>query len=133
MSDRQEIDNSDEHRYEGMEDWPTTAHTCRERLLEENAALRTELADRERPCRYSPDFSPIERTHAFIQWKGTDVCLDFRCDCGAQGHFDGMFAYALTCGDCHKTFQLPHTVALIEQDPVLDKWHEGKLVEMKVW
>ena len=33
----------------------------------------------------------------FIQWKGTDVCLDFNCPCGRSGHFDGYFAYFLRC------------------------------------
>ena len=29
----------------------------------------------------------------FIQWKGTDVCMDFHCKCGAHLHIDGMFVY----------------------------------------
>lgn len=41
--------------------------------------------------------SPLEGEPAecFIQWKNTDVCFDFRCDCGAEGHFDGYFAYQM--------------------------------------
>jgi hypothetical protein len=108
------IDNSDEHRYAGMEDWPYTAHTCRTRLLAENAALLEELAGRERPARYAPDYTPIEGTSVFIQWKGTEVCLDFYCDCGTQGHYDGDFAYALRCAECGRVWQLPHSVALVE-------------------
>lgn len=42
-----------------------------------------------------PDLS---QSSMFIQWKGTDVCLDFICGaCHRSTHFDGMFAYALQC------------------------------------
>jgi len=43
----------------------------------------------------------------FIQWKGTDVCMDFYCDCGAQGHFDGDFAYAVKCQHCGQAWEMP--------------------------
>lgn len=33
----------------------------------------------------------------FIQWKGTDVCMDFACPCGHSTHVDGMFCYAIIC------------------------------------
>lgn len=43
----------------------------------------------------------------FIQWKGTDVCLDFICgECGTQGHFDGMFAYLLGCPECDTIYEM---------------------------
>ena len=45
--------------------------------------------------------------HTFIQWKGTDACLDFRCECGWYGHWDGFFAYAIECGGCGKTWEMP--------------------------
>jgi hypothetical protein len=44
----------------------------------------------------------------FLQWKGTDACLDFYCTCGRQWHFDGYFANELTCGHCGQTWKLPH-------------------------
>lgn len=50
--------------------------------------------------------SPAE-THAFIQWKGTDVCMDFTCDCGAEGHFDGAFAYVVKCPGCGQEWEMP--------------------------
>ena len=105
-----------EHRYANDEDWPQTAKTCRERLLAENQALRTELADSHpRVMRFTPDFSEIDGTSVFIQWKGTDVCLDFHCECGEAGHFDGDFAYQLRCGACQRVWDLPHTLALVPQ------------------
>jgi hypothetical protein len=46
-------------------------------------------------------------THAFIQWKGTDVCMDFYCSCGGYGHIDGMFAYYVKCADCGQVYASP--------------------------
>lgn len=48
-----------------------------------------------------------ENPHAFIQWKGTDVCMDFYCDCGAHCHFDGYFAYAVKCPHCKSVWEMP--------------------------
>lgn len=47
---------------------------------------------------------------AFIQWKGTDVCMDFYCDCGAHGHFDGYFAYEVQCQHCRTVWEMPCTL-----------------------
>jgi len=44
---------------------------------------------------------------AFIQWKGTDVCMDFYCECGAHCHFDGAFAYAVKCRHCETIWEMP--------------------------
>lgn len=49
-----------------------------------------------------------ERTPSvFIQWKGTDVCMDFYCECGAHCHFDGDFAYAVKCPHCATIWEMP--------------------------
>ena len=48
------------------------------------------------------------RPEVFLQWKGTDACLDLYCTCGKQFHFDGYFADELTCGNCGQTWELPH-------------------------
>lgn len=72
------------------------------------------------------DEKPLPNAH--IQWKGTDVCLDFRCTCGYQGHFDGDFAYALACAGCGLVWTTPHTFGLLpdgdESEAVLpeDPW-----------
>lgn len=48
-----------------------------------------------------------EETHVFIQWKGTDACFDFHCDCGAHMHIDAEFAYAVKCSACERVWQMP--------------------------
>ena len=54
-----------------------------------------------------PFTTPTESdARMFIQWKGTDVCLDFSCVCGAQGHFDGDFAYGLRCFACGAVYEM---------------------------
>lgn len=59
----------------------------------------------------------------FIQWKGTDVCLDWTCPCGdGGGHYDGHFAYGLQCEACGRKFKMPSTVTITEvtdDDPVI--------------
>lgn len=47
---------------------------------------------------------------AFIQWKGTDVCMDFHCECGAFCHFDGDFAYTVRCPHCKTVWEMPCVV-----------------------
>jgi hypothetical protein len=42
----------------------------------------------------------------FIQWKGTDVCLDFYCPCGAHSHLDDSFAYFVECPHCGAVFEM---------------------------
>ena len=50
--------------------------------------------------------------HGWIQWKGTKVCMDVHCDCGAQSHVDGEFAYVIQCGACGKEWAVSSTVRL---------------------
>lgn len=42
----------------------------------------------------------------FIQWKGTTVCLDFHCVCGAHGHLDDSFAYFVECPACGQQYEM---------------------------
>jgi len=51
-------------------------------------------------------------TDVFVQWKGTNVCLDFTCECGAEGHFDGFFCHALRCPRCERVWKMPSTFDL---------------------
>ena len=48
--------------------------------------------------------------YAFVQWKGTNVCMDFQCECGANCHFDGFFAYTVECPHCHLVYRMPSNV-----------------------
>lgn len=43
----------------------------------------------------------------FIQYKNTDICMDFYCECGAHGHFDGYFAYTVKCAHCGTVWEMP--------------------------
>jgi len=43
--------------------------------------------------------------NTFIQWKGTDVCMDFHCDCGHHNHYDDYFAYYVKCKGCGQVYQ----------------------------
>ncbi len=49
--------------------------------------------------------------HVFIQWKGTDLCGDFHCTCGAHHHIDAEFVYEIQCS-CGLIWEMPHTVAV---------------------
>lgn len=57
------------------------------------------------------------KTSVFVQWKGTDVCLDFHCKCGADGHLDDAFAYYLRCSDCGRTYRMPALFEPVEMPP----------------
>lgn len=52
----------------------------------------------------------------FLQWKGTDACMDFWCPCGAALHYDGYFGDQLTCGRCGQSWQLPHALTAVAAD-----------------
>lgn len=52
--------------------------------------------------------------HGWIQWKGTDVCMDVHCKCGAHLHFDCSFAYHIKCNICHAVYFCSGYIELIE-------------------
>lgn len=62
------------------------------------------------------------RTSVFVQRKGTDVCLDFHCTCGHDGHLDGDFAYYLRCPECERAYRMPATFEPVEVPNDTD-WH----------
>ena len=55
-------------------------------------------------------------THAFIQWKGTDVCADVKCVCGRSVHIDGEFFYTYACLECGRTYVVNPYVEMFEVD-----------------
>jgi hypothetical protein len=59
-----------------------------------------------------------------MQWKGTDVCLDFHCICGADEHVHGDFVYGIRCTACGRVYTMPDTLILregeLDNDIVVD-------------
>jgi phage FluMu protein Com len=55
-----------------------------------------------------------ESPRGWIQWKGTDVCMDIHCSCGKMSHVDAEFAYNIKCPHCGKIFMCNPNIELIE-------------------
>ena len=52
--------------------------------------------------------------HGWIQWKGTDVCMDVYCQCGHHSHVDAEFAYHVKCPVCGAVYFCNGHIELIE-------------------
>ena len=67
------------------------------------------------------DANGWEMPTVWIQYKGTDICFDFHCECGREdmGHYDGYGAYAVQCSACGRKYDLPQTLKL---EPFSGKW-----------
>ena len=51
----------------------------------------------------------------FVQWKGTDLCMDLNCPkCGKHSHFDGFFMYYIKCPHCFACYEMSTQVAITE-------------------
>jgi hypothetical protein len=62
-----------------------------------------------RPYKNPPGYDrqtrpPEGSSHGWIQWKGTEVCMDFWCTCGHHGHVDAEFAYYIRCVECGQVY-----------------------------
>lgn len=55
-----------------------------------------------------------DRPHGWIQWKGTDVCIDLHCSCGAHLHFDGDFLYHFICPHCDRMWEMGSHIPMYE-------------------
>lgn len=61
--------------------------------------------------------SKIDGPHGWIQWKGTDVCMDIRCACGKHSHLDTDFAYFFRCSGCGEIYDVSSYVKLTPLTP----------------
>ena len=52
----------------------------------------------------------------FVQYKGTDLCMDLYCTCGECTHIDGMFMYRVQCESCQQWYELGTKVSLKKVD-----------------
>ena len=57
--------------------------------------------------------------HGWIQWKGTNVCMDVYCECGEQCHVDASFAHHVKCPHCGAVYFCNGHIELIklEKEP----------------
>jgi hypothetical protein len=53
-----------------------------------------------------------ERPHGWIQWKGTNVCMDIHCSCGESTHIDAEFLYHVKCGACGRVYECDGHITL---------------------
>jgi hypothetical protein len=61
-----------------------------------------------------------EHHQTFIQWKGTNVCMDWTCPtCGENQHTDGDFCYYLRCCSCGQYCHVGTNVTLTAVTPQL--------------
>jgi hypothetical protein len=58
----------------------------------------------------------LSHSNGFIQWKNTNVCMDFYCECGFQGHIDDDFVYYIECPDCHTVYEVGSRVEMVPVD-----------------
>ena len=63
-------------------------------------------------------FHKPEGSSGWMQWKGTDVCMDLCCSCGTRSHIDGMFGYNVQCPSCGQCYAASPNVELIKVEPV---------------
>lgn len=59
--------------------------------------------------------------HGWIQWKGTNVCMDIYCKCGEEYHIDSDFVYGVECPKCGTKYMCNGHIELIEVDKISRK------------
>jgi len=52
--------------------------------------------------------------HGWLQWKGTDVCMDIHCVCGCDSHVHGDFCYHVKCPKCGRIYFCNGHIEFIE-------------------
>lgn len=77
-------------------------------------------------CRGTFDQFPGSDASMFIQWKGTDLCMDFHCECGRHSHIHGMFGYVIECVGCGALYEMGTQVrAYRMSDEEARQWRDG--------
>lgn len=59
---------------------------------------------------------PHPEPHGWIQWKGTEVCMDVHCECGALTHVDNEFCYHIKCYACGVVYECDGHITLHKLD-----------------
>jgi hypothetical protein len=62
------------------------------------------------------------KPHGWVQWKGTDVCMDIHCKCGLITHLDARFAYCVKCPSCGTVYMCNGHIELIELEETPDNY-----------
>lgn len=73
-----------------------------------------------------------DAAHGWIQWKGTDVCMDIHCVCGELGHVDADFCYYVKCSACGRIYETNGHVKLHEISEVPEGHVEARATEVEV-
>jgi hypothetical protein len=53
------------------------------------------------------------KPHGWVQWKGTNVCMDVHCECGCHSHIDDEFVYNVKCPKCGRVYHVNGHVELV--------------------
>lgn len=56
----------------------------------------------------------LSENFVFIQYKGSEICIDMYCSCGKDSHFDGDFARYVRCPYCQKVWELNSHITTTE-------------------
>lgn len=75
------------------------------------------------------NFSLRSDPYGWVQFKGTELCMDVHCSCGELTHIDGMFLYFIKCGSCGRIYELNGHIQLIERTS--DEFNEIGLSSIK--
>lgn len=75
------------------------------------------MSDFEKDHEHFKALGLLDKPHGWIQWKGTDVCMDLHCTCGVHGHIDAGFAYYVKCTGCGQVYLVSAHVALLPGEP----------------
>jgi hypothetical protein len=75
--------------------------------------------------------NPATESGGWIQWKGTEVCIDLHCVCGFDGHLDDSFLYRVHCPRCDRQFLVGQNIKLIEMTPeeIEASVHESHVIQ----